>query len=186
MREITTKWTTRRGAPGVSVMYFEEAASIAAQRLSLAVLWESVAAAMDLFTTWEIATEGRSLSPVSGELTGTWVESTLRDGTGDVSGGGPIPDATQALIQWQTGVIRRGRRVRGRTFVPGFADAVIIDGELGSGTVAGITTSAQTFVDSGVGFGVWHRPINSVGGELIPVSVATVWTELAVQRRRRG
>ena len=185
LREITTNWTTLSGRPGTTVMYFQTSQPASDQRSALATFWTAISDALDAATTWEIATSGKEIDPATGTLTGTWADGTARAGDGNSTGAGPVPDATQALVQWQSGVIVNGRRVRGRTFVPGFSQDVIISGELGAGTVTGLTTAAQNFLNAMPAFNIWHRPSASGPGQAVTPNVATVWTELAVLRRRR-
>lgn len=97
----------------------------------------------------------------------------------------PVANATQVLMRWGTGAVVSGRRLRGRTYVPGLHKSALAGGEL----LAAAQTAIQTTVDEIVALGllhIWHRPVNGGGGQDRPVTGGSVWNELAVIRNRRN
>ncbi|HKZ21570.1 MAG TPA: hypothetical protein VJQ57_15875 [Acidimicrobiia bacterium] len=185
VREIITEWTGPGSSPKLSIMYFDETPTIASQRAALGTFWNAVDANVSNLFAWQVRSEGRELDDATGALTGFWNENTAQAGAGG-SPTAPVADATQALIQWLTSSIIGGRRLRGRTFVPGLPQTAISTGSLASGIRTAIDTAADALVSSGAGLQVWHRPQNGAGGSAVAVSAASVWSEFAVQRGRRG
>lgn len=124
----------------------------------------------------------RELNTATGVLVG---EHLLTGGitttTGTVSGQ-PVPDISQILVQWRTGVIVSGRRLRGRTFMPGFATDLVTGGNVPASAVTEIGAAAQSVATAGDALVVWSRR----HGVTHDVTIGSCWTEFASQRRRRG
>lgn len=185
LSEIITDWTFENGKAAQTVMYFAQGGDpIADQRTDLGVFWAACEPYLDSLTEWTIRTSGDVLDSATGVLIGDWSEATARTGTGNLSGT-PVPNSANILIRWATGSVVSGRRLRGRSFIPGSSSTANDGGHLGSAAIAAITTAANTFASAGNNFGVWHRPIQSAGGTFVTVNGASVWEEYAVQRRRR-
>lgn len=183
--EVTTTWTAENAQPGTTVMYFFEVGDIAALRADLDAMYTAFADRLDTLTTWSIATSGNVLDEATGTLVGDWAEPTAQTGAG-LASGQPVSNAAQALLQWRTGVVVNGRRLRGRTFIPGIAQQALDGGQLSAATQADMAAAAQAFaVDPDVSLVVWHRPSDSGPGEAHAVTTGSVWNELAVMRKRR-
>lgn len=183
-REITIDWTTINGAGKTSVMYFGTGATTIDQRQAIADWLTNLDGALDTTTSWVVNNSGRVWDDTTGALVGAWSEGTSLVGTGTVSGE-PVADATQLLYQWHTPNIVGGRFLVGRTFIPGMARINEVNGNMEEALRAALEGVAQDFVDEGVEFGIWHRPKSGAGGAFHHVTAASVWTELAVLRRRR-
>lgn len=185
MREILTEWRTDAGTDGRTVMYFDDSVAVATQRAALGTFWAAIDNLCAGTTLWTVATAGREINDVDGSLTGAWSESTpftgAGGGAGDQSG-----DALQALVRWQTGVIVDGRFLQGRTFIPGLASTVIVDGNLSSAAQTIGNNAAATLAASAATLVIWHRPAGATPGDTAPVTSGAMWNELAVLRRRRG
>lgn len=184
-REIVVDWTTSSGAGKVSVFMFDLAAAVGAQRLALNTFLSAVDGSLDNSITWSIRQTGRELSDTTGGLTGAWSTGLVYSGVGN-NATESVADATQVLFQWQTGVIVNGRFVRGRTFIPGLTNSLLQNGNLVASQAAAFAALGQTFVNDAANFGVWHRPSSTGLGQFVNANTATVWSELAVLRRRRG
>lgn len=185
LREIITEWTTPKGGTGFSIMYFDAAGGVpSAQRSSLQDLWTDCAFQLADTTEWTIATTGKQIDSATGTLTGFWSETTSHEGVG--SGGVQMADATQLLLQWVTTNIVAGRRVRGRTYLPGVGWGTSSAGEPLPAVVVSLTSAAEAFVTRGQGFGVWSRPAPGRAGSFSEPVNGAAWTEYAVQRRRRS
>jgi len=184
-REIVVDWTTASGGGKVNVFFFDAAGSVATQRLDLANFLGDVDGSLDNSCTWTIRTTGRDLDDGTGGLVGSWVDATTRTGTGN-NATEPVADATQLLFQWHTGVIVNGRFLRGRTFIPGLTASILVGGNVNPGNVTSFDGFAEAFLAASDGFGIWHRPTSGTGGVFEVAQSATVWSELAVLRRRRG
>lgn len=185
MREILTHWTTPAGSGLVNVMYFTDGpATVAAQRNALGLFWAAVADELASTVTYRVAQEGREMSEATGQVTGGWSDVQSYHGAGG-SGPTPVGDASQVLLRWLTGTYVAGRQVRGRTFVPGLRYDAMAQGNINPVVVAEFNLEASNLVSADVGLSIWHRPRPDSPGALYPVSSASCWRELAVQRGRR-
>jgi hypothetical protein len=191
-REILVDWVLPSGTGHVNVWYFDTGSAVTAQRTALQAFYTSVKASLVTTCSYTIRTAGRELSNTTGGLTGAWTDATAKIGTGG-SGGDPVPDATQVLWQWLTGSIADGRFLRGRTFIPCLSAGSVIGGNLNPAVRTTFIGYGTTLLAANVGQQVWHRPKKDpVTHALIrPGSVAltgsnSVWSEMAVLRRRRG
>ena len=98
------------------------------------------------------------------------------------STGEALPPATQLLIRWTTPTFVSGRRLRGRTFIPGCTE----DSNTSTGTpAAGFSTPVNAAVAAltggAVALCIWSR----THGVAIPVSSGTYWSQWAILRSRR-
>lgn len=182
--EIITEWTIERSSGGLSIMYFADEGGVAAQRTALANFWSALTSNLDQQTSWRIQTNGRILDEASGTLTGFWADPTNRAGNGSATGD-PVSNSTQGLVRWLTDDVVNGRRVQGRTFVPGITKNAIVSGELSASVLTAMQTAASAYADAS-GLVIWHRPDDSgSGGSVHSVTAASVWNEFAVLRGRR-
>lgn len=185
VREILVDWTLVSGSGHVSVYYFDATVAVATQRNFLNTFCTQVKAFQSTGTVFVIRTTGRELDVTTGTLTGAWTESTVYNGAGG-AGSVPVPDASQALVQWRTNTIVAGRFLRGRTFIPGLGIGHAVGGNVLGTTATAIANAGQTLAASAAVLQVWHRPIAGSGGSAAPVTTASCWSEFAVLRRRRG
>lgn len=185
MREVITDWSSPGSPGGLSVMYFDDTATITLIRTSLAAMWNIIDNYQGAGTTWNIRQEGRVLDPTTGTLTGSWAEGTAQTATAALAGG-VVPNAAQVLLRWNTTAIVNGRAVKGRTYVPGLQAGQLTNGELLAATRTSIGSAIAAFQGAGNGFGVWHRPVTGSGGSFHLSNTGSVWSELAVQRKRRA
>ena len=190
LREILVDWTTISGSGKVSVFYFDNTGTVATQRTALNTLLTAVKAHLDNSTVYTVRTEGREIDQASGGLIGFWTETSAKTGVG----GGttePVADATQALLRWKTSTIFGGRRVIGRTYIPGVSNSNEQNGDLIAATVTAFAAAAQAMATAGAGLQIWHRPLRNEDGDIIAdgnqfdVTSGTCWKEFAVLRRRR-
>lgn len=102
-----------------------------------------------------------------------------------------LPLQTQALVQYQTALFIGGRRVRGRTYIPGFTAS---QSSAGGNLIAGATTALGNFntalgatIVTATNQRVWHRPSRTTGtgGLSAVVATRTASPSFAVMRSRR-
>ena len=184
-REIVVDWTTASGIGKASVMFFDLGAAVATQRAAINTFLSAVDGSLDNSITWTVRQTGRELDDATGALTGAWSTGLVHTGVGN-NATEPVADATQVLFQWLTGTIVNGRFLRGRTFIPGLTSSLLVNGNLNAGQQAAFAALGVTFVNDAANFGVWHRPSSSGLGSFQNATGCTVWSELAVLRRRRG
>lgn len=184
MREILVDWTTQAGSGMVGVFNFSDETPVNAQRVALGAFLGGMDEQLRTTTTWTVRQEGREVNDATGTLTGEWLDSAVVEGNG-AGAQSAVADATQALIRWSTGVVVNGRFLKGRTFIPGLEIDVLSGGNLTTAAQVAFTTAADGLATAGVGFSIWHRPTSGAGGSLHAVAAGSVWSELAVLRRRR-
>lgn len=93
-----------------------------------------------------------------------------------------LPPATQMLVRWTTDAFLSGRRVQGKTFLPGFCeDSNETAGTPQGAVVTAVQAAAQTLADAGVGLVVYSR----TNGQAAAVEGASVWTKWAILSGRR-
>lgn len=186
VHEIVTRWTGPRMPGGmVSVMYFTDEQQIAAQRAALSQLWTDAGMVLHDSIHWNVETTGRVVSMATGQTIGLWTDSPGYSGSGNHSAGSPVANATQALIQWRTGVYQNGREARGRTFVPGLSTTALHQGEMTPASQNALQAAVDLFVSTVPSFCIFSRPKGLATGSTNYVTAGTVWREFAVLRSRR-
>lgn len=185
IREILVDWTTQAGGGFRNVFYFDSTVTPAVQRSDIATWATGMAGVIDTNVSWTVETAGRELDETTGALVGAWTEPTGHTGLGAITGE-CVPDVAQILCRWATGSVVGGRFLKGRSFVPGMTVAQMKDGNIVPATVGALSTVCNTFATGASNLLVWHRPVLGAGGVAIPSQSGSVWSELAVLRRRRG
>lgn len=184
MHQIEVRWTTPSGA-AVNVFNFAEAVPIAGQRAALASWLNDITGSIAQPFLWTIPTEGRTLDPDTGLTTAFWNDSVVLSGAGKTAGQ-QVADSTQILFRWRTADVVAGRRVQGRTFIPGMVTAYLNNGNVANATLTTLQAAATALVSADVGLGVWSRPTEGRAGSFHEATSGSAWNELAVQRGRRG
>lgn len=185
LNEIITNWQTPAGGGFVAVMYFEDGvAPINDQRQAVHTLWESIEGELVNEVLYFQDQAGRQVDETTGTLVGQWTDSEAFGGAG-TSSGEAVADATQALIRWRTEAVVGGRFLQGRTFVPGLAVENLVNGNLSAASQSTFNGALATFIAGADGFGIWHRPVLGAGGVHHEATTGSMWSELAVLRRRR-
>lgn len=175
--------STIGGGPYLATHYFihgDTQADANAAVSATGTFWGAVDAVMDSQISWSTEPDVAIINPVNGELTGI-LATTPAAGAGAIASDS-VPLAAQALIRWLSAGFENGRRVRGRTFVPGLTTTANTNGRVSSGTQATILAAANAFIaDAGSALAVWSR----IHGAAYSVSTTTVWSEFATLRSRR-
>jgi hypothetical protein len=164
---VKLRYSGLNGAPGFSVFHFRDF-------VGAEPTLPDAQAAVDKVDTFAFNIKGIFLNTITlqtlpdvdvlDEATGQ-LENTL-NATPDpaVTGGSTatsMSGASGAVITWRTGLVRNGRRLRGRTFLVPLSSGVYeTNGTLTAGTIATINTAATALRDpaGGADLGVWGRP----------------------------
>ena len=185
MREVIVDWTIPGNGGGLNVLYFDDNHPVAEQRDALGLALETMEPRLSTLASWVIRTEGRQLDPATGTLIGSWSDFRTIGGQG-TGAGTVVSNASQVLLKWGTVAIVDGRLVRGRTYIPGLDPINVFQGNLSQAAQASFQAATATLLaGAGSGLVVWHRPNAKGPGSAHPVSGTSVWSEIAVQRRRR-
>lgn len=186
LNEIVAAWTTPAGTKGRTITYFAaDAASIEAQRAALDDFLSAYVPYCATTVSYTVERQGRVIQDSNGQHIADWTGSLNLTASGTQTDG-PVPDVAQVLAKWATESFAGGRRLQGRTFLPGLARANVEGGNVATGVLTAVATAGNALVGAGVGFGIWHRPTATSAGSFALASQASVWTEMATQRRRRG
>lgn len=180
--KVQAVWTGFPGGPGVNTFYF---ADLTPDVDALTTFYLSVAALCPVDVTINVDDSNITVDEGTGDLTGVWVGSAhdLAVGTSSSLYAAPVG----AVINWHTGHIVGKRRLAGKTFIvpitsPNFSAA----GAVSTDAVAALQGFADTLLEAvGESMGVWHRPVNGAGGQIWPVTSASVSSKAAVLRSRR-
>lgn len=185
MHKVVTDWSGTNSPGGQSVMFFDSlsVASVAALRADVADFWTGVDGVLNVGTHWEVQSEVLSIDPTDGSLVAAESDPTPHVGNGE-GGGDPVANAAQMLLRWETGQIVSGRRLRGRTFVPGLNGVQTDEGEISNSCIAAVSPLLATFLTNAP-LVVWHRPGPGGPGSWEAATSGSVWTELAILRHRR-
>lgn len=171
MVRVKMRWSNFVGGPGYSVFHFRD---FGASGSDAATVAEAQAACARVRT---FADGLKTMLPYNLTLKVENDVEVIEDSTGELvdilNGGNPLevlgtaPQATTyaapvgAVINWRTGLVRNGRRIRGRTFlVPLAGTAYQNDGTLSTGTIQALQTAADALVNSAgtPDLGVYARP----------------------------
>lgn len=185
MLEVTTSWTIPSGISTKSVMYFADGTDIVAARNRVKGALGSITDRLASGVTFTVDHDCRILNSATGALQGIVADATVQEGVG--SGAAlPIPDASQVLMVWDTGVVIGGRFLKGHTYIPGLDANLLTNGNLGASAAGAFANAANLMTNPSAGFGVWHRPKGGAGGQHVLATGGGVKLELAVLRRRRN
>lgn len=124
------------------------------------------------------------------ETTGQLVETFSVAAQTQISGTGnsTYSGVSGACISWNTGEVRNGRRVRGRTFIiPLHTQVYEGDGTLTTGCITALSTAAQGLIDHTSDFHIFNRPTlpGAADGQSATVTGFVVKDKAAVLRSRR-
>lgn len=185
LREFLVEHQGPGRSPKLNIFYANAEADAASQINDLNAF-------LSAWKTWavtgsnsRIVPEQRILNEGSGALEGLEFNpgGVIHNGTAT---GSPVADSSQVLIRWSTPDIVNGRFVRGRTFLPSMTAGQLVGGNVSSNVVTAMQTAATSLVNGTEGWVIWHRPKDGAGGSAHGMNAGSVWSELAVLRRRRG
>jgi hypothetical protein len=186
---VRFSWTGFTGAPGVSTFFADDAAAVIGP---LRAFFTSVAGYLPSSVHIDSPTDGDIIDDATGALTGTYSHAagTTLIGTASDFYAGPVG----ACINWITGVVLDGHRVKGRTFlVPLTLDGYDSDGTLADAYRTGLQTAVGVLLADAAGhLKIWHRPLHATlshgarAGGSATVVAAQVPDLAAVLRSRRG
>lgn len=182
-------WAIPNAGPSVSTFHFSDFGAEPDATVAAAVkaLFEVAADFIPNDVTISYASEFTKIDTATGVLTDA-VSITAPSGT---TGGGAGTWAAGAgfRLQWRTGVIRNGYRVRGATFfVPSTSNAFQAGGQVSATVANAMEPAGQAFLtalfNASIPLVIYSRPRSGVPGSQSPVDTADV-TGLAATLRGR-
>lgn len=192
MREVLISWTVPNGGGASnSVLHFSDLQTPDQMMTRIRTALEAIKIYLGGGVTATVVPTGRLIDSETGLLVGLWSGTPLAV-TGGTASGSTVPNQAQVLLRLSTDVIRRGRYVKGRIFIPGFSAGQIVGGEVSAGARDALTTAFSAWTGAG-GIYVYSRPTDGTSSDPEPqpgfaatVQTVSVWNEFAVQRRRRN
>lgn len=182
IRRYRVAWSGLTGLPGVSTFYCGSAITLGSE---LSAFFTSIKNQFPAPLTWTVPNSGDLIDDATGDLTGAWSGS---GGTAVASSSsGAYMAGTGAYVQWNTGSIVNGRRLKGRTFLcPIKSDNADSAGVISSASHAVLDPALATLVAAGKVM-VWHRPTTPGGTDGVAIvagsaSVAPNVTSLTTRR----
>lgn len=155
LRRVRVGLTGFAGSPGVNTFYFLDTSTALA---SLNTLYQGLQGVFPSVVTIQIENTGDIIESTTGELLGSWSGNAVAPFGG--TGAGSYSAPSGAMIGWETGAVRDGRRLRGRTFlVPAVGSQYDQYGTLNDTMVTSVQASATAFIfEQSSSFVIWHRP----------------------------
>lgn len=182
MRRLRVSWDGLGGLPGVSTFYY----GVASPNVSdCTAFFTAIKGLCPTGLTWTIPSSGDELDSANGALTGVWAGTG--GGTVLASGGSTgYAAGTGMVVDWATGVIHNGRRVKGRTFIcPTMRDNFTNAGVIVGTAVTTMQTAANTFAASGVAKGIWSKGRSPGDGIYAAISTGNAPNRVTSLRSRR-
>lgn len=192
MIRIKTNWLGLGGGPAVTNLYFDEpvVATPAANACAAAVrqMFAAFAGVIPSSVTLDFDATAQLLDPETGFLKDEINLTKPANLTGGANSERVGPAG--ALINWKTGTVLAGRRVRGKTFLVPLSTSIYDGGGL-------VKSTSQTLINGGANILVgnaivdftrlviWKRPVNKVGGAQANVTSASVASKACVLTSRR-
>jgi formylmethanofuran:tetrahydromethanopterin formyltransferase len=177
---VTTVFSGLTGAPYFSNMFFADADAVQEDINAVAAFWTAINDQIVNDLTWTVQADVATISESSGQITS--ITSGSASNGGGTYSGEVIPFANQGLVSWITDAIAGGRRVRGRTYIPGLGIGGIEEGFMTTTMRTDIASAATSLIsDSDTVFGVYSRTHQL----FTPATSSSVWNQWAVMRSRR-
>lgn len=167
--KLISRWTGFSGAPGFTVMYFQDTQTTAPA--DMRAFWDGVKSALPTNVTITVDGSGDTIDEATGDLVSVWTGTAPAPVVG--TGAGVYAAPAGAMVRWNTAGIVAGRRVRGKTFlVPAISAAYAGDGSLDAADITVIQTAADALIAAaGSTPVVWARPF--AGGVGVPARVGS-------------
>lgn len=181
VQQARIRWNGLGHSPKYSILNFDVPESIEAAAGHFGNFLEAINFLFVNTMTWEFESEYRTLDETTGAPIGIHHLAEPPSG-GPGIGSAQLADATQVLLQWNTGAVVAGRQLKGRTYLPGIAQSEIQNGNVRPQSVTAVQTAINGYLTQYQELGVWSRR----HGIMQPVTSGSIWNEFAVQRRRRG
>lgn len=192
---VTIDWTGFIGAPGYTNFHFAPAAGAAFTQAEA----NAAAAKVDTWlNAWTAGLPGtvtvqvRPTVEVFDDATGTLLSflSVTTEAPQVGGGAGNYAAGSGAVLNWYTGGIRNGRRVRGRTFMVPLTSAVFqSDGTLATASLTSWRAATATMIANtdAAKLAVWSRPSAPGAGDGISYDVTayTLPDKCAILTSRR-
>ncbi len=196
---IRVPWSGGGGGPGVSTFYALDATTALAP---LRAFFSAVSTFIVAPISWTFAGAGDTIVAETGVLSGAWAATGQAIVTAS-GGAANTANPVGGVVNWNTGAVLFGHRVRGRTFLVPTIREFFDAGTLNNSVIGQVEAAATTMLNAVPGnFVVWSRPFAGTpawtdvhgkthparaahAGAASPISSASVPDLAAVLRSRR-
>lgn len=192
MNRIRAVWSGFIGGPGVSTFYSTDVTNDLPR---IYAFFNALVSMLPLAVSIQVENAGDIIDETTGRLIGSWIGSVQPPVQGTTGGAYSAP--TGLVVNWETGVVQDGSRLRGKTFiVPAAGTAFADNGTLNDSARENLRVPAAALAAAG-SLVVWHRPraarpadgsrpaVTARAGGYASLSGATVADRAAVLRSRR-
>lgn len=183
IHRVVCEWSGGAGLPGYSVLY--GVGTSTAVITELVSFFTSIADRIPFGVSVRVPSAGDSIEDSTGVLSGSWSGGAGSTVAG--AGGATWAAGVGALCVWNTGGIRNGRRVKGRTFLAPLDDGGFDGSGSFTSTYINDLQAAATVLASSGELVVWSRPSapGAGDGESNVVLSATIPDRVTSLRTRR-
>lgn len=190
IRQVKIDWFADGNFFGQNVIYFAGVATNGGIQSRTGGFLSNLEPSQPATVTAQVQGEVKDLDETTGDLVSLDVLTSPPSSAGTNVDTDRLADATQGMITFETGGIVNNRLVKGRVYVPGFAES---ENTLGEPNVSAIGNLNQAGAALQVGSEhvVWSRPVRDASGALIRpgsqhiVTMSTAFPEWGVMRSRR-
>ena len=190
IHEIQIRSSGFPGAPGFTNLYFKTTvdADRNDQFTAVKAFLGQLAGGEPSSWSGQIAPNGRVLEETTGRLAlFSNAPATALPSVPGVAGANYGAGVAGLVIGWTTATVNRARLVRGRTFlVPVARDIFDADGTLTSSALGQFTQAGNDLIASNLGFCIWSRPRQGIGGVAAVVTSVRVNDKAAFLSSRRA
>lgn len=188
---VKLRWTGFTGAPGYTNLHFDaptDHTQAGAQSAYTAASGFATEIASALPSAVSVTTEGgvEVIEQTTNQLITVYSATTVPAAKGIQTAG--YASSTGAVITWETGEVKNGRRVRGRTFIVPLSSAYYeTDGTLSAGVITDLQNAASALSGGGFNFGILSRPSlpGAADGSFHTVSSGRIADKAAILTSRR-
>jgi hypothetical protein len=195
---VRVNWTGLIGGNGYTNLHFEPTVEsdpwtqplVDAAVTKVQTFMTSVRPFLPVFVVTGVDAQVSELEETSGTIQSFWTATPTAPAPG-TSAVGPHSSTTGACVNWSTGGVRNGRRVRGRTFIVPLGSAGLgTDGTILDTALTTLRTAATTLTSdaNGVRLVVWVRPnpVIPIDGGAYDVVSSSISDRTAILTSRRG
>lgn len=188
---VKCRWSGFSGAPGYTILHFDaptEPTVAGAQAVydNAYAFIGGISSLLPSVVSITLENNVEVIDQTTNELTNVLSVVAKSAHVGTTTGG--FSSATGACIIWETGEVRNGRRVRGRSFiVPMAGTHYDVDGTLKTTALTDLQDAAAVLTGGGFSFGVLARPtaVGAADGSFHTASSGRISDKTAVLRSRR-
>lgn len=182
MYRVRTSITGSPGGAELSTMFFDASTGTRQDAAdAVRAFWLTLAGRIKSGVTATVEPDVYTVDAATGHATASGTTSTaavLGTASGEL-----LPNASQGLARWHTGVFISGRELQGRTFIPGAVTGDNVAGAPGPTYKTTLQTAITNLSSSGpITFGIYSRK----NGVFYEATSGSPWTQWAVLRSRRS